>query len=182
MRKIWIIFLLLFAMGCGKNYSQMSLEGADAPKWVIEGNAAFEDKAYYGIGSASNFKNYSLRRLTADNRARNDLAKRFEIVTQSLMKDYEASLASGQDVSEERNVEQAIRTVTNQTLSGIIVIDHWEHESRGELFSLARLDMEEFKKNLEKNGELSEKAKTSIIEKADKLHKELKDELSRRSD
>ena len=179
MKKLLVIFLLIFAVGCSKNLSPMSLAGADAPEWVIKGNAAFKDKAFYGVGSASNFKNFSLRRVTADNRARNDLAKRFEVMTASLSKDFEASVAVGQGVSEERNVEQAIRTVTNQTLSGVVITDHWEHEARGELFSLARLDMEHFEENLRRNEALSEDVKQKVIERANKLHEELIKEESR---
>jgi len=123
----------------------------EPPEWVMKSSGAFEDsngKAFYGVGSASGIKNYSLQRTAADDRARNDLAKVFEFYTKSLTKDYMASTTSGDftTTSEEQNVEVAIKTVTSATLTGVLIIDHWEHPGRNELFSLARLDLISFKK------------------------------------
>tara|TARA_B100000315_G_C14422225_1_gene516124 strand:+ start:323 stop:883 length:561 start_codon:yes stop_codon:yes gene_type:complete len=175
--RILLILVLALTVGCSKNISPMSLESADAPKWVIKGNDAFKDKKmFYGIGSASNFKNYSLQRSAADNRARNDIAKYLEFYTASLMKDYEASTAAESKVDIERHTEQVIKTVTSQTLTGVVIVDHWEHSARGELFSLARLDMEKFKENISKQDTLSKEVKEYVRENADELHEELIEE------
>ena len=148
----------------------------------MKGSGAFEDsngKAFYGIASASGIKNYSLQRTAADDRARNDLAKVFEFYTKSLTKDYMAHTTAGDFSvsSEEQNVEVAIKTVTSATLTGVLIIDHWEHPGRNELFSLARLDLESFKANIEKHKELSKEVREAIKERADKLHEELEQEV-----
>mgnify|MGYP005629866259 FL=1 len=154
----------------------------EPPEWVMKSSGAFEDsngKAFYGVGSASGIKNYSLQRTAADDRARNDLAKVFEFYTKSLTKDYMASTTSGDftTTSEEQNVEVAIKTVTSATLTGVLIIDHWEHPGRNELFSLARLDLISFKKNLDEHKELSNEVREAIKERADKLHEELEQEV-----
>ena len=79
--------------------------------------------------------------------------------------------------SEEQNVEVAIKTVTSATLTGVLIIDHWEHPGRNELFSLARVDLISFKNNLDKHKELSKEVREEIKKRADKLHDELEQEV-----
>jgi len=154
----------------------------ESPDWVLKAAGAFDDsngKAFYGVGSASGIKNFSLQRTAADDRARNDLAKVFEVWTKSLTKDYMASTTAGDlsASSEEQNVEVAIKTVTSATLTGVLIIDHWEHPGRNELFSLARLDLVTFKNNLDEHKELSKQVREEIKKRADKLHEELEQEV-----
>ena len=69
------------------------------------------------------------------------------------MKDYQASTTAGDPSvsSEEQNVEQAIKTFSAATLSGVQVVDHWYHPNDGSVFALAKLDLEGFKENLEQD-------------------------------
>jgi hypothetical protein len=152
-----------------------------APDWVIKGSGAFKKdkgKVFYGVGSASGIRNFSLLRSAADNRARNEIAKIFEVYNSSLMKDYSASTTAGEkDVSaEEQHVEEVIKTVTKTTLTGIEIINHWQNEDTGELYSLAKMDLAAFKSNLEKSKELNSKTRDFIRENADRLHEELERE------
>lgn len=151
-----------------------------APDWITKGGGAFTDpntkgKVFYGVGSASGIKNMSLLRSTADNRARNDIAKVFQVYTSSLQKDYLATTTAGDPnkVSEEQNVELAIKTVTAMTLNGVQIVDHWQHPATLEYFSLARINMEEFKDTMEKAKELDQKVKEYVKQNADKLHDQL---------
>ena len=93
-----------------------------------------------------------------------------------------ASTTSGDftATSEEQNVEVAIKTITSATLTGVLIIDHWEHPGRNELFSLARLDLISFKKNLDEHKELSNEVREAIKERADKLHEELEQEVTKK--
>lgn len=50
--------------------------------------------------------------------------------------------------SEEQHVEQAIKTVTAMTLSGVEIVNHWQHPATGELYSLSKLDLDAFKDKL----------------------------------
>ena len=154
----------------------------EPPEWVMKSSGAFQDsngKAFYGVGSASGIKNFSLQRTAADDRARNDLAKVFEFYTKSLTKDYMASTTSGDfaTTSEEQKIEIVLKTITSASLTGVLIIDHWEHPGRNELFSLARLDLVSFKKNLDEHKELSSEIREAIKERADKLHEELEQEV-----
>ncbi len=129
--------------------SQIPINSPDvkAPVWVLKGGGAFtgdeEDRSFYGVGSATGIKNYSLGRIVSDDRARNDLAKMIAFDTRSLNKDYLAHTTAGDftATSEEQHSETAIKTLTASTVSGIVIVDHWEHPYRNEIFSLAKLDL-----------------------------------------
>ena len=161
-----------------------------APKWVLVGGGAFTDsngKAFYGVGSATGIKNYSLQRTIADDRARGDLAKVFEVYIVSLTKDYQAHTTAGSfdTSSEEQNAEVALKIVVSQTLSGVVIIDHFEIPQRREFLSLARLDYDAFKRNLENNTEfkqLPEKIREDIKTRADLLHEEMEEEARKLAD
>ena len=157
------------------------------PKWVISGGGAFTDvkgKAFYGVGSATGIKNFSLQRQVADDRARADLAKVFEFYTQALTKDYQAHTTAGNfdASSEEQNSEFAMKVLVTSTLRGVIIIDHFEIPERREMLSLARLDYDAFTQNLERTEEfqqLPSKVRDDIKERADALHKELQRESTK---
>ena len=179
-----LILLLAMIGGCTSTPepTRTTLGDYEPPEWVMKDSGAFDDsngKAFFGVGSASGIKNYSLQRTAADDRARNNLAKVFEFYTKSLTKDYMASTTSGDftATSEEQNVEVAIKTVTSATLTGVLIIDHWEHPGKDVLFSLARLDLVSFKQNLDQHKELAQEVREAIKERADKLHEELEQEV-----
>ena len=135
-----VVFIsMLGACSSTPESSRTTLSEYDPPKWVVKGGGSFKDsngKAFYGVGSVSGVKNFSLQRTAADDRARNDLSKVFDFYTKSLTKDYMASTTSGDfsKSSEEQNIEVAIKTVTSATLTGVLIIDHWEHPGRNEMF------------------------------------------------
>jgi len=162
-----------------------ALADYDAPDWVLKGSGAYSDakgKAFFGVGSATGIKNYSLQRTIADDRARGDLAKVFEFYVTSLTKDYQASTTAG-DFSfsnEEQNAEVALKVVVHSTLRGVTIIEHFEIPERREFLSLARLDYDAFKQNVELNEtfkKLPEKVREDIKERADALHKEMEKEV-----
>lgn len=173
-----IIYFILFT-GCSrKRINTIGFEKVDAPSWVIKGSGAFKDgkdRVFYGIGAASMIKNYSLLRLASENRARNEVAKVFEAYTASLMRDYAASTTVDDlgSLSEEQHVEQAIKVVVSITLSGVEIIDHWEYPTKGIIFSLARIDLDEFDQGLENMTELNSKVKDFVRKNAERLHEEL---------
>lgn len=176
-----LIVSLLAACASGPP-KRPTLKDANAPDWVIKGGGAFEDsngRAFYGVGSAGGIKNHSLQRMAADDRARADLAKVFEFYTKYLSKNYLASTTAGdfEASSEEQHVEAAIKTVTSATLNGVSIINHWEHPYRNELYSLARLDLEKFKQNLDSYKQLSKEIRDAVKERAEKLHEELELEV-----
>ena len=162
----------------------------DAPDWVLLGGGAYSDtsgKAFYGVGSATGIKNYSLQRTIADDRARGDLAKVFEVYITSLTKDYQAHTTAGSfdNSSEEQNAEVALKIVVSQTLRGVGIVDHFEIPERREFLALARLDYDAFKQNVENNKEfkqLPEKLREDIKTRADLLHEEMEAEAKKLAD
>ncbi len=182
-RKIALLLLVTASLwllaACGGIKADTPIQDMKkAPDWVVHGGGAMDvdnSKTFFGVGSASGIKNMSLLRTTADNRARSDLAKVVQFYSASLMKDYMAStLADDPNVtSEEQHVEQAIKTVTSQTLSGVQVVDHWQHPATMEFFSLVKIDLDAFKDNMDKVKQLDGRVKEYIKQNADRLHDDL---------
>jgi len=188
--RLWFLLLtgMVLITGCAssKKVTDMTpIQELKAPEWVMKGSGAFggeKGKVFYGVASASRMQNISLMRTAADNRARNEVAKVFQFYTASLMKDYAASTVAGDPntTSEEQHVEQAIKTVTTMTLSGVEVVDHWQNPATQEFFALARLDLASFKDNFDRMQTLDKKVKDYIRENADRMHEELEKEEEKR--
>src|SRR5438128_4703988 len=122
---------------------------ANGPDWVNRGSGAFggdKGKVFYGVGIASGIRNAAMRRSTTDSRARAEIAKTLDTYVAVLNKDYMASTTAGDmsASSEEQHVEQALKTYSQTELSGVGIVDHWV-DNDGTEFSLAQLDMEQFK-------------------------------------
>lgn len=173
------------ACGGGKKEDTHQLEGVNYPEWVMKGSGAFggeRGRVFYGVGSVSGIKNHALARTTSDNRARAEIAKIFETYSASLMKDYMASTTAGdmKASSEEQHVEQAIKTFSAVTLSGVQIVDHWIHPD-GTVYALAQLDLQSFKDNIDKAKELSGAVRDYVRKNAEKAHMDLEKEEEKAS-
>jgi hypothetical protein len=175
------------ALACGgkKEDGRPADAGVQYPEWVMKGSGAFggeHGRVFYGVGSVSGIKNAALARTTADNRARAEIAKIFEVYSASLMKDYMASTTAGDmsASSEEQHVEQAIKTFSAATLSGVQVVDHWIQPQDGTVYALAQLDLEGFTNNLDKMKELNDKVRDYVRKNAEKVHMDLEKEEAKR--
>ena len=171
---------------CGKEVKSEpeQLKGIDYPEWVLKGSGAFggeQGRVFYGVGSVSGIKNHALARTTADNRARAEIAKIFEVYSASLMKDYMASTTAGDmsASSEEQHVESAIKTFSAATLSGVQIVDHWFHPD-GTVYALAQLDLENFGNALDKMKELSAEVRDYVRKNAERVHMDLEKEEAKR--
>ena len=154
-----IIFLMVLS-GCVSPPKNIISEGLRTtlvnykpPEWVLKGPGAFKDstgRVIWGVSSVSGVKNASLQRIVADDRARNAVAKVFQVHSKSLSKDLVAHAMAGnlEATSEEQGIETGIKTSVEQILRGVMIVAHWEHPGRNELFSLARLDLDQFKNDL----------------------------------
>ena len=184
--KIVTLVAVAALVACGGGKAEVvknepnNLKGIDYPDWVTKGSGAFggeQGRVFYGVGSASGIKNHALARTTSDNRARAEIAKIFEVYSASLMKDYMASTTAGDmsASSEEQHVEQAIKTFSAQTLSGVQIVDHWFHPD-GTVYALAQLDLENFSNNLDKMKELNAKVRDYVRKNAERVHMDLEKE------
>jgi hypothetical protein len=156
-----------------------------APEWVMKGSGAFEGergKVFYGVGVSSESKNYATLWETANVRARHEVGTVFEVYIESLTKDYLSSITKGSPdaASEEALWERAIKQVTSITISGVEIVDHWQHPETRAMFSLARLDINAFKDYADKAKELNERAKAYIRQNSDRLFNELEKEVAKK--
>ncbi|HWE25371.1 MAG TPA: hypothetical protein VG496_15645 [Myxococcales bacterium] len=157
---------------------------ANAPDWVNRGSGAFggeKGKIFYGVGIASHIPNASLRRSTADARARSEITKTLDTYVAVLNKDYQSSTTAG-DMSasnDEQHVQQTLKTYSQMELSGAIIVDHWV-DNDGTEFALAQLEMDTFKSNLEKMKQLSAQIRDAVRANADRAFDELSAEEAKR--
>src|SRR5438034_5229461 len=109
------------------------------PKWVVKGGNTFNDsgaKVFYGVGAITGVQNRPLAVTAADNRARAEVGKLFEVYIASLMKDYTTSTGGGAAVSaktptsEQQSIDQAVKTFSAATLSGVTIVDRWTEIGR----------------------------------------------------
>jgi len=157
------------------------IQDLGAPDWVLKGQGAFDDRAFYGVGSATGIRNTALLRTASENRARAALADNFETYIKKLYKDYQESATTGDmsQTSETQYVEQALKNITNMSLRGSTIVDHWQNPNNGELFSLAKVDLEHFQKNLKQYNDLSKQIRDQIKQQAEKSFDELDKEIDK---
>ncbi|NIR56328.1 MAG: hypothetical protein GWO42_17885 [Nitrospinaceae bacterium] len=149
---------------------------------MVKGGAAFDDKAFYGVGLASGIRNSALLRETSDNRARSSLADIFEVYIKKLNKDYMESATTGDmsATSETQYIERAMKSVSSMTLNGSEIVDHWQNPDNGEMYALARVDLETFQQNLDKYKELSAEVRNRIKVQAEKSFEDLDKEVDKK--
>jgi len=186
---IGCISLALF--GCAGSKAKQNLmppiQEMQGPEWLTKGSGAFtseQGKIFYGVG-VSDYKDVVLQRTAADNQARREVSKVFEVYMASLEKEYRAATTGGIKNLEsfESQTENAMKTISSMTLSGVEIVDHWQHPISRELYSLARFDLKAFKElsgALGERNEMDQKLKTYIKENADRLHDELQREEEKR--
>ena len=169
----------LLLTGCGGDQIRGEGRHTDRPKWIDMGGAARSDKAFYGVGVASNVTSISLRRNTADAQARTELAKVFTTRIKNLLKNYEASTNDGEKESAEAHREEATKAFTEMELTGTEIVDRFFDIDQNAQYSLARLDPDAFEAQLERMAKLSARAKTIIRANAQRAFAELDAESER---
>ncbi|HAT72151.1 MAG TPA: hypothetical protein DCS63_04985 [Elusimicrobia bacterium] len=124
---------LFFAAACAT-----AQKHKNAPEWTIKGAGAFEEsgkRVFYGVGMApAAIADESLRRETADNRARADIQKIFSTSIESAMTIYTAS--------EGEKAERVLKTFQSGKLSWVQIVDRYQAPD-GAIYSLAKLDLEQ---------------------------------------
>lgn len=124
--------VLFFAAACG---TAQKYKGA--PEWTIKGAGAFNDsgkRVFYGVGMApATIRDESLRRETADNRARAEIQKVFSASIEGSMASYTAN--------ESERVERVLKTFQSGKISWVQIIDRYR-ASDGTVYSLAKVDLD----------------------------------------
>ena len=173
----------LFAVACGpaKPATTTGAIASNAPAWVNQGGAAFNDGNFYGVGMVTGVKNRALAIDAADARARAKVAESLKTEVTRLLKDYMASTTAGDMTasSEEQDITSAIKSFTQMELNGAIIIDHWKDPEDGTLFSLAKLDLAAVEKTIAQQKELSPKVKALVKANAAKAFEDLNAEAEK---
>jgi hypothetical protein len=119
------------------------------PCWVTQKGKCLsgEKKVFYGVGNASGLVNKRTLRTMAEGAARGDLAKTFNVYVKALQKQYIAETTAGSEDKHfvEQHVEEAMKQVTAQSLTGSEIVEYWQNPlDTKEAYALARLDIARF--------------------------------------
>jgi hypothetical protein len=186
-----IATLSLLATACGGPAQPPPATGApnfaQAPKWVHKGSGAYSDgatQAFYGVGIVQGVQNEALARQAADNRARAEIGKIFDLYVAAMMKDYQRSTTAGdmRSSAEEQDIVSAQKTITEVNLRGVEVRDHWVNPQSGALYALAVLDLDTMTRNLDQAKGLDARIRDHVRANARRAFNDLDRELSKRSE
>ena len=150
--------------------SDLGISGA--PDWVNKGTAYVANdsgRLFHGVGSASAVGDPSLQRSVADDRARAELARIFSNYIDLASADYQASAKSGKDAQTDQSVSRQIRSASQLNLSGARIIARWHDKKSNTLWSIAEIDMKQFKETLSAAREMNGDAKRYLVEQGDNL-------------
>lgn len=174
-----ILIAALAALGTGCSSKHQLVAGG--PDWVNHGSGAFDEgdaKVFYGVGSVTGITSPSLAVQTADQRARADIAAQLETYVANLFRDYQASTAAtmGNKVVEEQHVEGNLKSLTQVSVRGARVVEHWKDPETNTIYALTRLDLEGFTATLEQMKEMDPALKTFVRSNAEKAFDRLRQE------
>jgi hypothetical protein len=138
-------------------------------------------KVFSGVGIAANIANPSLRRAAADAKARVEISKVFKTYVANMLKQYAASTVADDPnaQSNEQHVEEVSKVVTEATLSGVVVPDHWVSPDNTTEYALAELEADALSKELDKIKQLDAKTRDYIRANAARAFDDLDKELAR---
>jgi len=189
MRRFGLLLSLIF-VGCSGPAANSPIAGVNpdgSPKWVNRGSGAFDGehgKAFYGVGLLTGVQNEALARQAADNRARSEIAKLFDTYIAAMMKDYQRSTTAGdfKASAEEQDIVSAQKTITEVTLRGVEIRDHWLSPQNGTLYALAVLDLEGIGKSLDSAQQLNARVRDYVRANARRAFEDMDRELQKRTD
>lgn len=192
MKRYSLLIVALIFSACatgpsgGPGGSQSVLSGVapdGTPRWVHRGSGAFKGelgKAFYGVGLVQGIQNEALLRQTADNRARGEIAKIFHTKVIAMMKDYQRSTTAGdfKSSAEEQDVMAVQKTITEATVRGIELKDHWRDPKTGTYYALAVLEL---KRIIENTAGLPAATRDEVRKNAERAFEDLDKELQKRN-
>jgi hypothetical protein len=189
MRRIALVLGSFALIACGGPQNAHPIEGTNpdgTPKWVNRGSGAYDGengKCFYGVGVLQGIQNEGLARQTVDNRARGEVAKLFDLYIAAMMKDYQRSTTAGdfKASAEEQDVVSAQKTITEVTLKGVEVRDHWLDPRSGTRYALAILDINGIMKGMDDVKQLNARVRDYVRANARKAFDDLDGELRKRS-
>lgn len=187
------VFALLALVGCMRPSEQspdhplLGVNPDGTPKWVRKGSGAYDGdhgKALYGVGLVSGIRNLALLRQTADNRARGEVAKLFDVYVTAMMKDYQraTTAGAGEASAEEQDVVAVQQTLTETALRGVELRDRWRDPVTGAEYALAVLPLDGIKQSVEAARQLDAQVRDHVRRNAARAFDELDTALRQRDE
>ena len=181
MRSILIVAMVLLLAGLQVGCTSKYKLAAHAPDWVNRGSGAFKDAgsaAFYGVGAVEGVSSQSLAVEAANQRARADIANQLDTYVRNLYHDYQASTAvlPGKQAPAEQNLELTLETITEISVHGVRIVDHWKDPKTNTIYSLAKLDLAEVKSSLPQMTGVDPELRQYIRNNADKAFDAIRSE------
>jgi hypothetical protein len=182
------ITLTLAGWGCANNskskkdkQGELAGELAGAPDWVKKGCASYwenkEDRRICGVGSVNNTGSMSMARSAAKSRARSSIARTLQTRVESMLKDYQANTAQGDEFQDEQKIVNVSKQVTDVSLSGTRQVQSWMSNS-GTFYVMMAMDLSNFQSALDQMNDLSDDVRKAVSKRAEKNWNELDEETS----
>ena len=157
-----------------------------SPNWVQRGSGAFDtdgQKAFFGVGIVQGVRNVALARRTADNRARGEIAAIFDLYVARLMKDYQRSTTADDfnATTEEQDVTDTQKTMTEVTLRGVHIREHWTDPNSQALYALAVLELDGMVESLDQAKNLTSHIREHVRANSARAFEELNQELEKKA-
>lgn len=175
-----------FATGCAHQDPMMQSAKApaqtDRPAWVNKGSGAYpgDKNKIFAVGiSPAGMDDESLAREAADDDGRAQMQRVFEVYIAALMERYKRSTSLAGQGKTENDVKSVSRSLTEGTLRGSQVTDHWQNPQNSTWYSLVVIDLGSLKEFAEQAKDLDSGVKEYIRDNAasaqDDLDKRLAD-------
>lgn len=182
--RLFLLGLVILSLAAFPACSSKHKLVPGAPDWVNEGSGAFDDegtKVFHGVGGVSGVSSQTLAVQTADQRARADIGKQLDTYVANLYRDYQTSTgaSTGKHVYEEQHIEQSLKTMTEVSVKGARIVDHWKDPETNTIYALARLDLDGVKATMEQMKEMNPTLRNYVRSNADRAFEEIKIEEGR---
>ena len=149
----------LFLFACASNTTlDQTADASGVPLWVNEGSnilTSKEGRRFHGVGSAPALGDFSLQTSTADNRARQEIARILASYIEIVSRDFIASGDAAEEGFNEQAVARQMDNVSSIDLTGIDVVGHWQDENSKVIYSIATVDMQKMHEVLNKATDLN---------------------------
>lgn len=158
----WFIVGLL--AGCA---AHIMVPDQETP-WHMQPSGAYDTgdgKVFYGIGKGAPLQNRTLQRVSADNQARQEMAR--------LLDRYSTALSHTGTPQAPEELEPALKMLVHQAMQRAIVTDHWADPEQGRLLALCRLNLEDFEAALSAHRGLRADVRAAMLSNLESVHTQL---------
>lgn len=175
-------------LGCGGKKDEMTAPAKEPselprPAWVNKGSGNYPGKpgTIFATGiSPQGMDDESLAREAADNDARVQLQRVFETYVAAMMESYKRATMQAGKGKTEIDIKSVSRTLTEGTLRGSMIQEHWQDPKKGTWYALAVIDINAFKEVAQQAKELNSEVKEYIRDNAEKAQEELDKNLEKK--